>query len=416
MDLSVIILSFHKQKSLLEIINRIVQALPDDIQYELLVYDGTSIQAITQSEMTESLLNILHPGSGYGRVLKECFKRAQGDHVITLDSDLDQAPLIIHKLWQNRNTAQVVIASNTENVNYQVKKSDRINGSNLVRKFANKFLSLPVKDFSSGFRLYQKRVLEGLKLSGEEEDILPEILIQSHANGWHIHQVAINLEPHYSRESRLFKLNLDTVSNLFRMWQLRNSIDSADYDERAYYSKIPFQRFWQRERYKIITRMASKSNSILDIGCGSSRILHDLDNIFGLDIKANKLRYMKRYDKDLVHGTIFTLPFTSESFDCVICSEVIEHIPFDNSIFSEMYRVLRIGGTLIIGTPDYGSINWPIIEAVYQRVIPNGYADEHVTHYTLRSLENLLEDNSFHLVEFDSILNAEIILRLLKHK
>jgi 2-polyprenyl-3-methyl-5-hydroxy-6-metoxy-1,4-benzoquinol methylase len=38
----------------------------------------------------------------------------------------------------------------------------------------------------------------------------------------------------------------------------------------------------------------------------------------------------------------------------VICSEMLEHVPFDARIFTELARVLRPGGTLIVGTPDYG--------------------------------------------------------------
>ena len=41
--------------------------------------------------------------------------------------------------------------------------------------------------------------------------------------------------------------------------------------------------------------------------------------------------------------------------DCVVCSQVIEHIPFDAVIFTELRRVLRPDGLLILGTPDYAT-------------------------------------------------------------
>ena len=151
-------------------------------------------------------------------------------------------------------------------------------------------------------------------------------------------------------------------------------------------------------------------------GCGSSRILRDLDGVVGLDIRLNKLRYMRQYSQKLVGGTIFTLPFLDESFECVICSEVIEHVAYDEQIFSEMYRVLCRGGTLIIGTPDYGSRLWVLIEAIYKRVMPDGYADEHITHYTLATLKERLEHHGFRWQQGSSILGAEIILRLEKER
>lgn len=403
MDISVVVLAINREIKVADMISNIIQVFPQKINGEILISNGKSIQTFDisgQALYTKVLNNELK----YGQILEECLRKTKGDYVITIDTAYDQILQIIRTLWQNRNSAQVIIASPR-------KKSQR---NNLLEKITSNIFSIPVIDFSSGIRLYQKKILSEIKLTGKESDILLELLIQSRANGWHIQQIPINFRPMNSQDSRSIKINYKMLGNLFRMWQLRNSIDSADYDERAFNSKIPFQRYWQRQRYKIITHMAARFNSILDIGCGSSRILHDLENIVGMDIKANKLRYMKQYGKDLIHGTIFTLPFTSESFDCVICSEVIEHIPFENSIFSEMNRVLQPNGTLIIGTPDYGSLSWPIIEAVYQRVIPNGYADEHITHYTQHSLQNLLEEHGFNLLKIDSILGGEIILHLEK--
>ena len=67
------------------------------------------------------------------------------------------------------------------------------------------------------------------------------------------------------------------------MWTLRNSIASADYDERAFYSLIPLQRYWQRRRHAIISRVARDAGRTLDVGCGSSIIMQSLNNAVGLD-------------------------------------------------------------------------------------------------------------------------------------
>ncbi len=46
------------------------------------------------------------------------------------------------------------------------------------------------------------------------------------------------------------KLGADYLGTFRKMWRLRNSVDSCDYDTRAFYSKIPLQRYWQRRRYR----------------------------------------------------------------------------------------------------------------------------------------------------------------------
>ncbi len=58
------------------------------------------------------------------------------------------------------------------------------------------------------------------------------------------------------------------------------------------------------------------------------------------------------------------MPFRADTFDTVILSEVIEHLPKIQAVFTEMWRILRSRGILIIGTPDYGRWLWWVIEWV----------------------------------------------------
>ena len=90
---------------------------------------------------------------------------------------------------------------------------------------------------------------------------------------------------------------------------------------------------------------------------------------------------------------------------------MIEHIPFDDALFSEMWRVLMPGGTLIIGTPDYATRGWRIIEPLYGHLIPGGYKDEHITHYTRDSSSRILTGHGFVPEESAYIRRSELIMR-----
>ncbi len=135
-----------------------------------------------------------------------------------------------------------------------------------------------------------------------------------------------------------------------------------------------------------------------------------LPGAIGLDIQQSKLRYMRHHlDNPVVTGSVFSLPFRDGEFDCVVCSQVIEHVPTEPSPITELLRVLDPAGTLVLGTPDYGGVAWPAIERVYGFVRPNAYADEHISHYTRDSMLAALDAAGWECTELARICRAEMI-------
>ena len=98
-----------------------------------------------------------------------------------------------------------------------------------------------------------------------------------------------------------------------------------------------------KQRSYALMRM-EPGQQVLDVGCGSSRIVLDLPNAVGLDIRQNKLRWLSWRRRRLVRASCERLPFADGSFDGLIHSEVIEHLPDDPAILAECHRVLRPGG------------------------------------------------------------------------
>jgi SAM-dependent methyltransferase len=108
------------------------------------------------------------------------------------------------------------------------------------------------------------------------------------------------------------------------------------------------------------------------------------------------------------------LPFADDTFEQLVCSEVIEHLQAGEKPFLEMARVLKDGGRLIIGTPDYGRWSWVIIERLYKVFAPDAYGDEHITHYTRSDLIRVLERLGFRLERTAYVFGSEMILSLTK--
>ncbi len=118
--------------------------------------------------------------------------------------------------------------------------------------------------------------------------------------------------------------------------------------------------------------------------------------------------------RSLVKGSTFALPFKDESFNVVINSQVIEHVPADPVIMTEMWRVLRPGGTLILGTPDYGRWSWVALEWMYGKILEGGYAHEHITHYTRKTLIELMEHHGFEVLDWKYVGYSEITTKARK--
>jgi SAM-dependent methyltransferase len=110
-------------------------------------------------------------------------------------------------------------------------------------------------------------------------------------------------------------------------------------------------------------RIYTDGKVVLDYGCGSgygtNLIAASCKNIIGVDIAREAIEYAKsRYQaNNLAYRQIekahkSPLPFADATFDTVLSFQVIEHIAEANSYLSEIYRVLKPGGTFLCATPD----------------------------------------------------------------
>jgi ubiquinone/menaquinone biosynthesis C-methylase UbiE len=140
---------------------------------------------------------------------------------------------------------------------------------------------------------------------------------------------------------------------------------------------------------------------VLDAGCGTGRHMRALAKIPDLKIVG-----IDKNDKDLddanrsllempdaaahnfsvMKADINKLPFADEAFDCVICSEVLEHIPHHHNALQELVRVLKPQGTLIISVPRYypERICWMISSEYHNE--PGG----HIRIYKKKHLRKML--------------------------
>ena len=353
---------------------------------------------------------------GFGHELRAGLRQARAPYVITVDPDFSGPLTFLADLWARRDEAEVIVASRYVDGSRTNMPAMRRTGSRLLNLAFRRGLSLGVNDGSSAIRLYHTSIVNALRLQATDYDILQEVLVRAYADGWRVLEIPLDYTPNPAVASKAHAaLASAYVRTFWTLWKLRNSIAAADYDYRAHDSAIPLQRYWQRSRYRYIVELIGGQGPVLDVGCGSSHIIGALpQGSVALDVLANKLRFARRFRAPRVRGSGFRLPFADASFPCVLCSQVIEHVPMRPSMIDELCRVLKPGGRLVLGTPDYDRWEWVWIEKAYGLAAPGGYADEHVSHYTRKGLLEDFARRGYTHEATRYILRGELILAFRK--
>lgn len=136
----------------------------------------------------------------------------------------------------------------------------------------------------------------------------------------------------------------------------------ADHMNDLYGSKNPLIRFVHLSRLKAIIRQVphQERRTLLDAGCGEGHLLSELFKtnpkacLFGIDITDVALeKAINRCPQaQLIKGSLLKTPFESGFFDVIVCTEVIEHVYEYQALFTELIRILKPQGSLIITFPN----------------------------------------------------------------
>ena len=147
---------------------------------------------------------------------------------------------------------------------------------------------------------------------------------------------------------------------------------------------------------------------VLDLGCGEGRhvisayIEGDVQSV-GVDLSLHDLQTTRAKFEDfnepdnaaksfgLSSANALALPFADNSFDKVICSEVLEHIPDYQGALKEIERVLRPGGLFCASVPRSWpeKICWALSDAYHQVV------GGHLRIFRARKLQSEIEGLGF---------------------
>jgi 2-polyprenyl-3-methyl-5-hydroxy-6-metoxy-1,4-benzoquinol methylase len=209
---------------------------------------------------------------------------------------------------------------------------------------------------------------------------------------------------------------------------------AGDYQYRALHSGHRMQRFWHRGKLTMIDELIrphlKAGSRLLEIGCGAGNLLLQAtvrgSHPMALDLSMQALTFVRSRLTDAKSGEEApgdfacvqaigeSLPLAEASFDCVLLSEVIEHLETPQISIREAARVLRPGGQLLITTPNYRSF-WPLMEWTIDRLnmAPKMAGEQHISRFHLFSLKKMLIDSGLGIEYAGSIYNLSPFLSMI---
>lgn len=143
--------------------------------------------------------------------------------------------------------------------------------------------------------------------------------------------------------------------------------DAAEYD---YFGEYAGENAHEQRRLQetIIRQVPHSAKKILDVGCGRAWVASHFTpknvQVCSMDISsintAKALEKVPSEHHSAVVADAFSLPFKTGTFDCIIASEVIEHVPDPQRFITSLLKILSKGGSLIISTPYKETIQYSL--------------------------------------------------------
>ena len=141
-----------------------------------------------------------------------------------------------------------------------------------------------------------------------------------------------------------------------------------------YRGKRELVRFWIKKSLRVV----GQSDIILDAGAGTGELVRELRNLYGatgpkilgVEFSEEARSYAAEHnDLQLIAGSILEIPYVDGTATVSCALDVLEHVEDDKKALSELIRVTKPGGLIIINVPAFMLLwsDWDVSLGHYRR-------------------------------------------------
>lgn len=177
---------------------------------------------------------------------------------------------------------------------------------------------------------------------------------------------------------------------------LRIVADSDTYTEDQL-RKLPFFRA-RAERLLTSVEALMPAGRLLDIGCaiGTELVVAQERGweTCGIELSTASARLAHDQGLDVRQVPLEEAGFEAGYFDLVTANHVLEHLPWPQTFFAEVRRILKDNGYLFVAVPNVDAFKRYLLRSRYRWA----FHDDHFVHYSVATLSKVLDRHGFEVI------------------